>query len=253
MNKVVVIGSGNVATHLSLALNKSGINIVQVWSKSLTNARLLAIEVNALFTNNLNDLVGNADLYIISIKDDAITSVLEQFPHKHKNIIHTAGSIAMEVLKPYSENCGVLYPLQTFSKNKTVDFKEIPVLIEANTYLLERQLTQLAEGISNKVSSASSEQRKYLHIAAVFACNFTNYFYALAQQMLEDKALEFDLIRPLILETAQKAMLHSPAAVQTGPAVRKDQKVVNAHIELLKDNPALQKLYADLSERIMTL
>lgn len=251
MKKVVLIGSGNVATHLGEALRNSGVEVLQVWSHTLENATTLAKQLGAEGISNISDVKANADAYIFSVKDDVLLSVLQMFPHEDKVLIHTAGSISIDILKPFSSLAAVMYPLQTFSKAKAVDFKTIPILLEASNDDLLSSLKHVATQLSSKVSVANSEQRKYLHIAAVFACNFTNYFYAIAQDLLETKGLDFDLIRPLILETAEKVMHHSPQDVQTGPAVRKDEKIVNAHLDLLGDNTDLQRLYKDISERIM--
>ena len=251
MKNIVLIGSGNVATHLGKALYDAGSNIAQVWSRNIQNAKILASSIDAQATDSLKDINTNADLYIISVKDDAIEDILKSPSLKGKTIIHTAGSVAMSVLALCTENHGVFYPLQTFSKSKKVSFTDIPILIEANNPTLEQELVVLGKEISQKVSIASSEQRKYLHVAAVFACNFTNYFYEIAQDLLEQNNLDFELIRPLILETAEKAQTNQPKSVQTGPAVRKDTKVINSHLELLSSNPEIQKLYKELSERIV--
>ncbi len=251
MNNIVIIGSGNVATHLGQALFEIGKNILQVWSRNIENAQILATKLCTKAISNFEDIDTNADMYIISVKDDAIKQVLQSPQLKDKTIIHTAGSVAMSTIAPYSQKYGVFYPLQTFSKEKEISFDNIPILIEANNKELEEELVELAKNISHKVSVVSSEQRKYLHIAAVFACNFTNYFYGIAQELLEQNNLDFELIRPLILETAQKIQKSNPQTVQTGPAIRKDTKVINSHIELLDNNSEIQKLYKDLSQRIM--
>lgn len=253
MKKVVLIGSGNVATHLGGALVESGIEVIQVWSYTLENASILANKLGSEAINDVALIDNNADAYIFSVKDDALISVLESFPYGNKVLLHTAGSISIDVLKPFTNRCGVLYPLQTFSKAKEVDFSTIPLLLEASDDDVMGKLKSLSSGISSNVTITTSDQRKFLHIAAVFACNFTNYFYSLAEDVLSTNGLDFELIRPLILETAQKAMLHSPSDVQTGPAVRKDTTIVNSHMELLEGNPELQTLYGQISERIMKM
>lgn len=253
MKKIVLIGSGNVATHLGSALWASGVQVLQVWSRSIENATVLAQKMGSQPISLMSDISAEADAYIFSVKDDALSKVLSQFPYTNKLLIHTVGSISVDVLEPYSSRYGVLYPLQTFSKVKNVDFKNIPLLLEASDDRVMQELRVLAEGISLRVALASSIQRKSLHIAAVFACNFTNHLYAIAEDVLSNNALDFDLIRPLILETAEKAMLHSPKEVQTGPAVRKDAAIVNSHLAMLEDYPDLQLLYQLLSERIMNV
>jgi len=251
MKKIVLIGSGNVATHLGQALYNKGVEILQVWSQSLDNANILAHKINSQGISDMQHIVADADAYIFSVKDDALTEVLQRFPYADKMIFHTAGSVAASLLAPFSSHYGVLYPFQTFSKAKELDFSEVPILLEASDDGVMKTLRELAESISQKVILASSAQRKYLHIAGVFACNFTNHLYSIAEEVLTQNDLEFDLIKPLITETAQKAMLHSPKTVQTGPAARKDKEIINAHLEMLEDNPELHSLYRLLSERIM--
>ena len=253
MKNIVIIGAGNVATHLAQALYHKGLNILQVWSRTLLHAQELAEKVAAEACSNLKQISSEAELYIFAVKDDALASTLEAFPFANKKIVHTAGSLSSDLLKSSSAHYGVFYPLQTFSKHKAINFREVPILIEASTPALEDELKHLALQISDTVQMVSSEQRKYLHISAVFACNFSNYFYSIAQKILESNELDFDLIRPLILETAQKAMIHAPADVQTGPAIRRDTKIVNAHIEMLDKHPQWQKIYTLLSHEIMAL
>lgn len=251
MKKVVLIGSGNVATHLGKAFIDSGIKVLQVWSRSYENASFLAKELKCNASADIKNIIPDADAYIFSVKDDVLEEVVRMFPYKDKFLIHTAGSISIDLLKDYSSKYGVFYPLQTFSKQKEVDFTSVPILIEASSPTLLNKLSGLATSISEHVLPASSEQRKYLHISAVFSCNFTNYMYSLAESLLEENGLSFDLVRPLIKETAEKALLHSPKDVQTGPAVRKDMKIVNSHLDLLDSQPDVKALYAVLSERII--
>lgn len=251
MKRIVLIGSGNVASNLGKALKKSGHHIIQVWSKTLANAQELANTLDCEAISDINKVSADADAYIFSVKDDALLEMLKAFPLKDKVLLHTAGSISIDVLKPFSAYYGVFYPLQTFSKQKEVDFREVPILLESSCDKVGELTTELAHSLSTKVIQASSEQRKYLHIAAVFSCNFVNHLYAVAEGVLVDNGLSLDLIRPLIQETADKAMLHSPKEVQTGPAVRRDMKIVNSHLELLDSDPEIKALYASLSEGIM--
>ncbi len=250
--QIVLLGSGNVATHLGKALNAAGIQIVQVWSRTLQNAQQLAAELKADAIDNLGAVQSDADLYLISVNDDAIADVAGRLP-QDKLLVHTSGSTDMEVLKPFSAKTGVLYPLQTFSKQKKVEFKNIPVAVEASGSEVLGMLRQIARTISNKVIELDSDQRQKLHIAAVFACNFTNHFYAIAQSFLEQNGMDFDLIRPLIAETAEKIQEKMPADVQTGPAVRGDNKTMEKHLEALREHPQWQELYRLLSQSIVNL
>ena len=248
---IVLIGSGNVATHLGGALAGAGHRIVQVYSRTAAHATALAGTLGAGATTDPTTIDIHADVYILAVKDDAIAAVAAQLPAGLKGtVVHTAGSVGMDVLNGHAEACGVLYPLQTFSKAKPVDFSVIPVAVEASDDTALAGLETLAGSVSGRVFRCDSRQRLSLHVAAVFACNFTNHFYAIAADMLGEHGLDFDLIRPLIFETAQKVMEHRPADVQTGPAVRHDVRTMEKHLELLRDHPALAGLYELISRRI---
>lgn len=248
--KIVLLGSGNVATHLGNAFSNAKHTVLQVWSRNLHHAQALALEVQAEAIDQLEQVDTTADLYIVSVVDDAIIDVLEGLKGVSAPIIHTSGSTSIEVAAPYAAAYGVFYPLQTFSKQVPLLLDKTPILIEGSTVAVFEKLEQLASSISSHVQYCSSEQRITLHIAAVFACNFTNHFYAIAQQLLHEKDLNFELIRPLILETAQKVMDHLPTETQTGPAVRGDQLTMGRHVDQLKDKPDLLDIYTLLSERI---
>ena len=247
---IVLLGSGNVATHLALALKAIGENIVQVFSPNLINAKALADRVDSAYINNLAQINSDADLYIISVKDDAIVEVARKLADVNGLVVHTSGTTDIKVLSTEVKHAGVFYPLQTFSKTKNVDFKTIPLCLEANEASQLELLQLLATRLSNKVYQLDGEKRKVLHLAAVFACNFTNHMYALASQILNANDLHFDIIRPLIAETADKVMLDLPENVQTGPAIRQDEGTINKHLTMLADLPELQEIYQTLSDSI---
>jgi len=247
---IVLLGSGNVATHLALALRAIGENIVQVFSPNLINAKALADRVDSAYINNLAQINGDADLYIISVKDDTIVEVARQLADVNGLVVHTSGTTDIKVLSTEVKHAGVFYPLQTFSKTKNVDFKTIPLCLEANEASQLELLQLLATRLSNKVYQLDGEKRKVLHLAAVFACNFTNHMYALASQILNANGLHFDIIRPLIAETADKVMADLPENVQTGPAIRQDEGTINKHLTMLADLPELQEIYQTLSDSI---
>lgn len=247
--KVVLLGSGNVATCLGKSLKAAGHEILQVWSRTLDNAKVLAQNLQTDFTNNLSQVNLQADIYLIAVSDDAITQVAADFPLSHKLLAHTSGSSALNI----PGISGVFYPLQTFSKQKEVDFSIIPIVVEAHTKSVADELETLGTSISNKVIHLSSEQRKALHVAAVFACNFTNHLYAIAETVLRENNLAFDLIKPLIAETAEKIEDHSPFTVQTGPAVRNDKLTMDKHLVFLKNDTSLQEIYKRLSQSIIHL
>lgn len=251
--KIVILGSGNVATLLGTSLSEAGYNIIQVWSRKLEHAKALAKQLHTEFTNDIDQVIDSADLYILSVADDAISSVISKMKPINGVIVHTSGSTSIEVFANRFLHYGVFYPFQTFSMGKDVDFKEIPVLIEGSEPESISTIKSIALSISDNVQECSSDQRKVLHIAAVFACNFTNYFYTISQNLLKDHGLDFDLIRPLILETALKVQEIMPSEAQTGPAARNDVNVINSHLQQLENEPQLSAVYRLLSDQIIAL
>ena len=202
--KAVIIGSGNVATHLALAFQKKGIIISQVYSRTSANAELLAQKLNTSFTTHTSGIDRNADIYIYALKDSSFLNLLKRFDLPKAIHVHTSGSIPMKDFYGYTERYGVFYPLQTFSINKEIDFSNVPICIEANTEKLENELIELAKLLTTKTYILSSEQRRRVHLAAVFACNFTNYMYDIAHDIVLGAGIEFDILKPLIMETADK-------------------------------------------------
>jgi predicted short-subunit dehydrogenase-like oxidoreductase (DUF2520 family) len=247
MKNIVLIGSGNVATHLGLSLVNRGYKIKQVWSKQLKNADILAKKLNSTSIDNLNKLK-NADLYVVAVKDDALESVTQQL--NVKNIIHTSGSIGLEVFNNKCKNSGVFYPLQTFNKEISLDFSKTPICIEANNKLFKNKLINIGNNLSDKVVTMSSEQRKRLHIAAVFACNFTNHMFSLSDTILAKSNIDFKLLLPLINQTVRKINQKKPSEVQTGPAKRKDKKVIQSHINSISDKKT-KEIYKLISNSIL--
>jgi predicted short-subunit dehydrogenase-like oxidoreductase (DUF2520 family) len=186
----------------------------------------------------------------VALKDSAFEEVLPQINFQNKLLVHCSGSMPLSCLENYSENIGVFYPLQTFSKDREVDFAEIPVFVEANSPENEKKLVQMAEKISGRASVLNSEKRLNLHISAVFACNFVNHFYTIAAEVLKSKEIPFEVLNPLILETARKVQNLEPVLAQTGPAVRFDENVISKHLDALQEFPEFQKLYELVSESI---
>jgi predicted short-subunit dehydrogenase-like oxidoreductase (DUF2520 family) len=251
--RISIIGSGNVATHLAAAFKNAGHKIIDIYSPNYQNAALLAYHVGA---NAINDLAGinpETDVFVIAVKDDAIESIAHQLASYQKLTVHTSGATNLQTILKYNPLSGVFYPLQTFSKIKEVDFWQVPLCIEGGYAAVTKQLEQLAQTISNNVQKVNSDRRKILHLAAVFACNFPNNLYAIAQQLLAQHQLDFNLLRPLILETAQKVQERFPLDVQTGPAIRNDEKTMAAHLNLLGHEPQLQQVYELLSQSIIKM
>jgi predicted short-subunit dehydrogenase-like oxidoreductase (DUF2520 family) len=249
--KIVIIGAGNLATQLGLTLKKTGYTILQVYSPTRKSAQGLAKKLKSNAITDLEELDRSASVYIISIKDDAISSFAKELILDEQLVVHTSGTVDAAVLKNCSKNYGVFYPLQTFSKDKVVDFKNVPLCIESNTTTAAKALETLAKSISSNVQPITAKQRRILHVSAVFACNFSNHMYTISASILSAHHLSFELLKPLIAETADKIKKNDPPKMQTGPAIRKDIKTMNAHLKLLSNNKELKTIYKLVSEHIM--
>ena len=248
---IVILGSGNVATHLSFALKKAGYPIKQVFSRQLEHAKQLAEGMGAEPIDDLRYVTTAADVYIIAVKDDAIEAVASELRLRNKILLHTSGSTDMEVLKPFSTFYGVIYPLQTISKQIPLDFSKVPLILEFSDAETRQELLNLAFKLSPIIHEYNSIQRKCLHLGAVMTCNFSNYLYTIAHDFLTDSHVDFNLLKPLIEETVAKMQLHNPSDIQTGPAVRNDQIILEKHLDMLKDHPVWQQVYRVLSEGII--
>ena len=252
--QIVIIGAGNMATQLGRAFREKDFPIVQVYSRTLSAAEALGKELQTDYTNQLQQIVSDADLYIFSVKDTALPSLLQSFPAVGGLWAHTAGSLPIDIFKDSAATrYGVFYPLQTFSKNRKISFERIPIFTEANNPADQELLEQIAGSLSNQVIPLSSEKRKYLHLAAVFACNFTNHLYDIAAQILESQDIDWKVLLPLIEETAAKVQALSPGEAQTGPAVRKDVSVIEKHLGMLEDDLGKWEIYRGLSRSICHL
>ncbi|MCC8147112.1 MAG: DUF2520 domain-containing protein [Bacteroidales bacterium] len=250
-NKIVLVGAGNVATQLGQAFQEKGFSIVQVYSRTTESARELASLLDVPYTTDIHHLRTDADVYIFSVKDSVLPELLKELPPLQGLLVHTAGSLPLTIFESGSSlRYGVFYPLQTFSKKRKISFKPIPIFIEANLPEDEKLLDELASSLSEKVVRISSEERKHLHLAAVFACNFVNHMYTNAAEILEDNNLSKDYLLPLIEETASKIKEMHPKEAQTGPAVRYDTNVMDKHLELLKERPEKYHLYQFISKSI---
>jgi predicted short-subunit dehydrogenase-like oxidoreductase (DUF2520 family) len=247
-SKIVFLGSGNVATQLGFALKSAGHTIEQVYSRTGSSARVLARKLKAIPVSNIENLSTKADLYILAIKDDAMEPFIRKLKLDKKLLVHTSGSLPVTILKKASSDFGVLYPLQTLTKNKSVNFAEIPLCVEGNTKNSEKKILKIARSVSEHVYKVNSEQRKALHLAAVFAGNFSNHMYSIAEKILLKNHLPFELLYPLIMEGSEKIRHSSPSQVQTGPAIRNDKLVMKAHTKMLSSG--LAKLYTLISKDI---
>ena len=246
MIKIVLIGSGNVAHHLIEAFAKSKIvDVTQVFSRQKESVSPL-FDSNKI-TDDYNNLA-KADLYIIAVSDDAIATVSSQLAFKNRLVVHTSGSVSLDVLDKKNRK-GSFYPLQTFSKKKAVDFSQIPICLESENDSDFELLDKVAQSISNTVFKINSEQRKALHVSAVFVNNFVNHLYQMGNEICEANKVPFQILKPLILETANKVMTLSPAAAQTGPAIRNDKQTIASHLDFLLDENQ-KNIYTILTQSI---
>ena len=250
--KIILIGAGNLATNLGKALLAAGNDILQVYSRTIQSAERLATIVGGSPVTDISLVRDDADLYIISVKDAVLSELIPPLckGKETKVFVHTAGSMPMEVFQGMAIHYGVLYPMQTFSKEKEVDFSKIPCFIEANDDYAHHVVSELAGTLSGQIYELSSADRKYLHLAAVFACNFANHCCAISEEILSKHGIPFDVMLPLIDETANKLHTLSPKEAQTGPAVRYDENVIRNQAALLKDNMFLKDIYERMSMNI---
>jgi len=247
MLKVVLIGSGNIAQHLIVAFKKATtIELVQVFARDKN--KLSHLLDSKKITSDYNQLV-NADVYIIAVSDNAIAEVSRELPINNQLVVHTSGSVAMEALDDKNRK-GVFYPLQTFSKNKEIDFNTIPICIESQHAADLELLKEAAKNISENTYEITSEQRKSLHIAAVFVSNFVNHLYQIGSEICNENKIDFEILKPLILETANKIMTLSPKEAQTGPAKRQDTQTINSHLQFLTDENQ-KEIYKLLTKSII--
>lgn len=251
MSKLVIIGSGNLATQLSFALKCAGHDIVQVYSRTEEHAKELAKKIDCTYTADADKIRRDAEAYIISVKDDAVRSVVLSLNNVNTDAVfmHTAGSVPMEVFAGVAGHYGVLYPMQSFSKMRKVDFRCIPCFLEASDDKAMSVIRGLAESVSGNIHTADTEKRKKIHLAAVLASNLANHCYRLGERVLEEEGIDFSILLPLIQETARKVTEMSPHDAQTGPMVRYDTDVMSRQIEMLSDERTRQ-IYRLMAESI---
>lgn len=249
---IVLIGAGNVATHLGKAFHEAGCRIRMVYSRTKESARILAESIGCPYTTDITSIDNEADIYIVSLKDSVLDHILPELVKCNSKalFVHTAGSVSIDIWKGLTHRYGVIYPMQTLSKQRDINFDNVHFFIEANTEEDTEMLIKTASLISRHIFKASSEQRKYLHISAVFACNFANHMYSICEHLLTSHGLPFSAMLPLIDETAEKVHHLSPVSAQTGPAQRDDHNIMNSHLSLLKDEPEIAELYLRISENI---
>lgn len=249
IKSISFIGSGNVATHLALALQSKGCSILEVFSPNAEHAQKFAKRFSCKQLKQVADLNIVVDLLIITIPDAKVESVANQLPKVRGIVAHTSGITEMDSLQA-CRNYGVLYPLQTFTRDREMDILDTPFCIEGATEVVGVKLFKLAQEISSRVQYINSEERKKLHLAAVFVSNFSNHLYSVSHDFLQSQELDFTLLLPLIRETAAKVQDILPADAQTGPARRNDQLTIKMHLEMLDNSPFNANLYRLFSEQI---
>ena len=250
---IAIIGSGNLAWHLAPELENAGHRVVEIFSRTQRNTKSIQ---NRLYHAEINPSLdfsdSEAEIFIICISDDAIKGIAQEIAlPENAIIIHTSGSQSINKLAyTTTENIGVFYPLQTFTKSKRISFEDIPILIEAENTHTAKALKKLGKSISKKVIQISSKDRMVIHVAAVFACNFTNHLFGTAENILKRQGFEFELLRPLIAETINKILDIGPETAQTGPAARGDLQILDKHMAFL-DKSEYKELYQLITEKIL--
>lgn len=248
--KITLIGSGNVASHLAKAFHEKGHVILEIFGRSTATVNRLAKKYKAKPILDIRQLNKNADVYIIAVPDHDIPLVARQLPLSDQLVVHTSGTVSLSIFPKKLSNTGIFYPLQTFTTGKRVAYRTVPVCLEAKQKKGERKLQKLATSISENVVMLSSSDRAWLHLSAVLVNNFSNHLFTLAEELLQKKNLSFELLRPLISETAAKVMIDSPKSAQTGPAKRGDTATLQKHLKMLEKDELAQAIYLLLSNSI---
>ena len=252
IERIVIVGAGNLATNLGEALRRKCRKVEQVFSRTAESAAALAERLGCGYTTSLEDIVPDADLYVVSVKDGAVGEVVRKVAERAGKgiVVHTAGSIPMSVFGETQTRHGVFYPMQTFSKQKMVDFNELSIFVEASDEDTLVSIENFAHVLTDNVYRLNSEQRRYLHLAAVFACNFANHCFTLADDVLRSQGLPFSVMMPLIRETVDKLEVLAPRDAQTGPAARGDLNVIEAQRQLISNELSL-RVYDTMTDGIL--
>lgn len=252
--KIVLLGAGNVSYHLSQILTQYGHQILQIYSRTNQHFSdfLPIIQQQTTFTTDLKQINPNADLYIIAVSDTAITMVADQLPLVNGIVVHTSGATSIKTLQKHQKR-GIFYPLQTFTKSKKVDWLRIPLCIDGVDEPTQQRLTEIGQQMTPHIHYLNDQQRQALHVAAVFANNFTNHLLSISEQVCHHHQVDFAIIQPLIQETFRKISRQSPQKCQTGPAKRGDQQTIQQHLTLLSPYPEYQVLYHLLSKSIQAV
>ncbi|MBX2940218.1 MAG: DUF2520 domain-containing protein [Ferruginibacter sp.] len=248
--RITLIGTGNVATVLGRLFTAYNHQIVSVWGRTPERTVRLASEFGAIPGSILQPSKVETDIYIIALTDTALQESVMHFNFGNIPVVHTAGSVSKDVLQTVSSQYGVLYPLQTLKK-ELPEIPEIPFLVDANSDELLQRLTQLTGSVSSRMYKTDDQGRLKMHVAAVLVNNFTNHLYTMAHAFCEEEHVPFDLLKPLIMETANRVLQANPADIQTGPAIRKDITTLDKHLRILNTHPKLRTMYLRMTDSIM--
>jgi predicted short-subunit dehydrogenase-like oxidoreductase (DUF2520 family) len=251
--KIAILGAGNVGYQLTWHLNNNGHRIVQVYSRHLPAAKWVGHLMDIPFTSDINQLTTEADLYFIAVNDDSVPEVARQLRLGDKVVAHTSGAVPMNILEGVSSNYGIFYPLQTLSRNISVDFSVIPICMNGVNDYTRQMLQDVASSLTRKVVIVDDEKRLAIHVAAVIANNFTNHLFSISQIILERNGLSFEILKPLINETVRKIQNHEPLNVQTGPAIRGDEETIRKHLSFLQKDERFKEIYRLMSNSILEL
>jgi predicted short-subunit dehydrogenase-like oxidoreductase (DUF2520 family) len=251
IRKIVILGAGRLAVNLSMAIHKKGYDIVEVCNRTESKGKRLAWKLKARYIPEPEMITPDADLYILAVSDTAIPLLLDRIKTGNRLIIHTSGSVKMDVLREVSENFGVIYPPQTFTDHKLLRFRTVPLCIEASSGKNLLVLKSFAGSLSEKVYTINSDQRRILHLSAVFASNFTNFMVAISQELLLENGMDLRILEPIIRQTAGNASSDDVFKMQTGPALREDRETIREHLQLLSNHPDYKEIYDLITRNII--
>lgn len=250
MDKIGIIGGGNMAWHLARIFSTLG-HLEAIFVRSAEKKSDFGFLPQQAFVRDLSDLIKRCDMLFLALPDHQIAKILQSLNWENRFLVHVAGSVDMEIFQGKSAHYGVFYPLQSLSKFRDLDYRQIPFFIEANTPKNEHILFNLAAEISNKVMLLNSEKRRQIHLAAVFVNNFANHMWSIGQELCCEQKIPFHYLDALIQETYLKALENTPVKSQTGPAVRNDDSTINMHLDMLKNKALLKKIYSFVSQSII--
>lgn len=252
--KIAILGTGNVAWHLKLAFENAGHIVTEIYSRDQQKAeRFTMTSYQAEPTTSLDFSGSEAEVFIMAIADDAIAELVEDLRLPNEAVLaHTSGTLSIKAIGyAPTEDIGVFYPLQTLSKGKSVDFQHVPICIEGETLKAQNILADLARSLSKRVQMLDSGQRRLIHLAAVFACNFTNHMLTLSKQILGQQEIDFAILHPLISETLNKSLEIGPENAQTGPAIRRDMETLDKQHQALQEDEQVAEIYQLVSQHIL--